>query len=235
MPIRRRQVMPATPALEDAELQQVTFAGVRLLAAPGAVMLPQPATEALVDIAVESIDSRPARVADIGTGTGAVAIAVALRASRARFWATDDSSAAVALARTNVARHGLEDRVEVLLGDLLEPVPGRLDLVLANLPYHAEARSHSTVDKRRGKEPAHALYASGDGLRLNRDLIEACRTRLDEHGTLILQLYGSMLSAERSKLDLLLREVEARAAEGWQARVAAAAAGRSRTWKPWRA
>lgn len=135
----------------------------------------------------------------------------------------------------NVARHGLDDRVEVLSGDLLEPVPGRLDLVLANLPYHAQARSRAAGENARGPQPVHALYVSGDGLQLNRDLIDACRVRLEERGTLILQLYGSMLSAEKDRLDLLLREVEVRAEEGWHARVAAAAAGRSRIWKPWRA
>jgi HemK-like putative methylase len=225
---RRRQVMAAT-----VELEQVTFCGVQILAAPGVVMVPQRATEALVALAIECIGSRAARVADVGTGTGAVAVAVALRSPRARVWATDDSEAAVELARMNVARHGLEDRVDVMLGDLLEPVPGRLDLVLANLPYHAEARSHAAGENARGPQPVHALYVSGDGLQLNRDLIDACRIRLDERGTLILQLYGSMLSAEKDKLDLLLREVEVRAREGWQVRVAAAAAGRSRTWKPW--
>jgi release factor glutamine methyltransferase len=217
------------------QTEQVVFDGVPILVAPGAVMVPQRATEALVDLAVERVGSRPARVADVGTGTGAVTDALALRAHGTRVWATDDSEAAVALARSNVARHGLQDRVEVLLGDLLDPVPGRLDLVLANLPYRAEARAQSPGENLRLEEPEHALYAPGDGLQPNRDLIEACRTRLNERGALILQLYGSVLSAERGELDLLLREIEARAAEGWEARAAAAAAGRSRRWKPWRA
>jgi len=105
----------------------VVFDGVRILTSltsSGVVMTPVPATEALVDWAVEWIGSRSVRVADIGAGSGAVAVAVALRAPGARIWATDDSEAAVALARANVARHGLEERVEVLLGELLEPVPG---------------------------------------------------------------------------------------------------------------
>lgn len=97
-----------------------------ILTSPGAVMTPTPATIALVEEAAERIGSRPARVADVGTGTGAVAIAVALRAPNARIWATDDNETAVSLARANVARHSLQERVEVLLGNLLEPVPGRL-------------------------------------------------------------------------------------------------------------
>jgi len=225
-------VVPSTP---QPAFEQAIFGDVRILTAPGLVMTPQPATRALVDVAVEWIGSRPSRVAGVGTGTGAVAIAVALRAPAARVWAIDDSDDAIALARTNVARNGLQDRIEVLSGNLLEPVPDQLDLVVANLPYHAEARSHSRSENARGTQPHHALYTSGDGLQLNRELIEACRTRLDEHGVLVLQLYGSVLSAGREELDQLLQEMEARAAEGWQPRAAAAAAGKPRTWKPWHA
>ena len=200
---------------------EVVFDGVTLLTAPGAVMTPRSTTEALVDWAVEWIGSRSVRVADVGTGSGAVAVAVALRAPSARIWATDDSKAAVALARTNITRYGLQERVKVLLGDLLEPVPGRLDLVLANLPYHAAARSRGPNASACCEQPEHAIYAPGDGLQLNRDLINACRTRLQERGALAIQLYGYVLSAGRGELDQLLREIEARGAEGWEARVAA--------------
>jgi HemK-like putative methylase len=164
------------------------------------------------------------RVADVGTGSGAVAIAVALRAPGARIWATDDSEPAVALARANVARFGLEQRVRVLAGDLLDPVRGRLDLVLANLPYHAAARSRGPAASACRDQPEHAIYAPGDGLRFNRELIEACRTRLSAGGALAIQLYGHLLSAGSGELEQLLAEIEARAAEGWEARVAAASA-----------
>jgi hypothetical protein len=175
------------------------------------------------------------RVADVGTGSGAVAVAVALRAPSARIWATDDSEAAVGLARANVARHGLEERVEVLLGDLLGPVPGRLDLVLANLPYHAAARRRGGVASAWREQPEHAIYAPGDGLQFNRDLIDACRTRLRERGALAIQLYGCLLSAGRGELDQLLWKIEARAAEGWEARVAADADGRGGRRCAWHA
>jgi release factor glutamine methyltransferase len=186
-------------------------------------MTPRPTTEALVDWAVEWIGSRSVRVADVGTGSGAVAIAVALRAPGARIWATDDSEHAVALARANVARFGLEPRVRVFAGNLLEPLAGQLDLVLANLPYHAAARSRGPASACRD-QPEHAIYAPGDGLRFNRELIEACRTRLSAGGALAIQLYGHLLSAGSGELEQLLAEIEARAAEGWEARVAAASA-----------
>ena len=58
-----------------------------------------------------------------------------MRLPNARVFATDTSRCAVALARANVRRHGLCDRVTVRHGDLLDPVPGEIDLVVANLPY----------------------------------------------------------------------------------------------------
>ena len=214
---------------------EVVFDGVPIFISPGAVMTPASGTVALVDVAAEWIGSRSVRVADVGTGTGAVAVALALRAPGARVWATDDDEGAVSVARANVARYRLQERVEVLLGNLLEPVPEQLDIVLANLPYHAEARSRGPDETANRDQPEHAIFACGDGLQLNRDLIHACRTRLDERGCLAIQLYGSILSGGRGALDELLVEIEARAAEGWEARAAADAAGAAHTWEPWQA
>lgn len=212
---------------------EAVFDGVPIFVSPGAVMTPVPDTVALVDAAVERIGSRSVRLADVGTGTGAIAVAVALRAPSARIWATDDSEAAVSVARANVARHDLQERVHVLLGNLLEPVPDQLDIVLANLPYHAEARSRGPDETANRHQPEHAIYAPGDGLQLIRELIRACRTQLEEHGCLALQLYGSILSAGREELDQLLREIEARAAPGWEARAAGDAIGNAPKCDPW--
>ena len=98
-------------------------------------MTPRPATEQLVAAALDRIGGRAARVVDVGTGSGAIAIAIARAAPASDVWATDNSSSAVALARANVRRHQLQNRVTVVRGDLIEPVPGPIDLVVANLPY----------------------------------------------------------------------------------------------------
>src|SRR3712207_5266611 len=98
-------------------------------------MIPRRAGEQLVLAAVARIGDLRARAADVGTGSGAIALAIASACPRAEVWATDTSFPALALARANVRRHGLESRVFVRHGDLLDPVPGYLDLVVANLPY----------------------------------------------------------------------------------------------------
>jgi release factor glutamine methyltransferase len=96
-------------------------------------MTPRPATERLVERSLARLPSRPTTVADVGSGSGAIAIA--LRAPRAEVWAADLSGAAVELAQANVALYELAARVHVVQGDLLDGVPGGVDLVVANLPY----------------------------------------------------------------------------------------------------
>lgn len=179
-------------------MTEAPFCGLRVLTDPGRVMTPRPSTEALVAVAAERIGDLPALVADVGTGSGAVAVALAARAPRARIWATDASRAAVRLARSNVARHGLGDRVSVVHGDLLEGVPKSLDVVVANLPYLAE-RVRSRRPALAG-EPPEALFAPGDGLGPYRRLIADCRWALHPGGLLAIQLHGRVVTCEASEL-----------------------------------
>src|SRR5215204_3229164 len=138
-----------------------TFSGLMLGTAPGEVMTPRSTSERLVAEACARVDDGPARIADVGTGSGALAIAMAHACPRADVWATDVDSRAVALARANVARVGLGDRVAVRRGDLLERVPAPVDLIVANLPYLAEARAADYPDL--SSEPFDAVFAAGDG------------------------------------------------------------------------
>jgi release factor glutamine methyltransferase len=179
----------------------ITFHGHDLMAAPGVVMTPRPTSERLVDAAVAIAGARPARIADLGTGSGAIAVALAARLPQAEIYATDTSVAAVSLARANAARLGLGERVTVLHGSLLDPVPGSLDLIVANLPYlpAAEAGRHADVDG----EPPEAVFAPGDGLGPYRALLTGGWERLAAGGTLLIQLRRRVLAAKRDELDVL--------------------------------
>ena len=106
---------------------------------PG-VFVPRPETETLVEVALEAIRATSApTVVDVGTGTGAVALAIARFRPDARVIATDIAPSAVALTSRNAVRLGLQ--IDILLGDLLGPVPpdlrGHLDLIVSNPPYVA--------------------------------------------------------------------------------------------------
>jgi release factor glutamine methyltransferase len=188
---------------------KTTFYDLPLLTAPGRVFTPRPTTERLVDAALERIDGVPMRVADVGTGSGAVAVALAVNRPQVEVWATDTNEEAVDLARANAERLGVADRVHVLHGDILDPLPEPVDLVVANLPYLPE----SEHDARYDSEPDDAVYAPGDGLGPYRRLLDACREgKLETGGTVLLQFHREPLAADCWQLEDLRAELEAKIA-----------------------
>jgi release factor glutamine methyltransferase len=180
---------------------EVGFNGLSVLTARGRVMTPRPASEQLVATAARRIGGAPARVADVGTGSGAIAVSLALAAPRAEIWATDTSAASVLLARANARRFGVDERVHVLRGDLLETVPGEVDLILANLPYlpSSDRDRHPEL----AGEPDDAVFAPGDGLGPYRRLLRLAEERLSPSGAVMIQLHRRVLVAERDELAAL--------------------------------
>ena len=164
-------------------------------------MTPRSASEQLVDAARARIGGRAARVVDVGTGGGAIAIAIAIACRSAEVWATDTSRSAVLLARANVCRHRLAGSVHVRQGDLLAPVSGRFDVIVANLPYVAAetAADHPEL----ADEPFEAVFGAGDGRAHYRRLVAAAATRLTIDGLLLLQLDRRVLAASLEELPAL--------------------------------
>jgi release factor glutamine methyltransferase len=184
---------------------KTTFSQLQLETAPGRVFTPRPTTEALVDAALDRIDGVPMRIADVGTGSGAIAVALAAKKPNVEIWATDTNADAVELARSNAERLGVADRVHVLHGDLLDPLPAPVDLIVANLPYLPE----SEHDARYDEEPHDAVYAAGDGLGPYRRLLDACRDgKLETGGTVLLQYQGKPYAADCWQLEDLRARLE---------------------------
>lgn len=152
-----------------------------------AVLVPNPDTETLVLRAVEWCRARgePVRVADVGTGSGCIAVSVAYYVPKATVFAGDDDPAALAVAERNVSRHGLQGRVSLLLGDLLEPFPGDLDLICANLPY---LDRDAALEVEVLAQPAHALFAEQNGLALVRRLLAEAPAKLSPHGAVLVEM-----------------------------------------------
>jgi release factor glutamine methyltransferase len=148
-------------------LQHVTgeqgFRRLVLRVRPG-VFIPRPETEVLVDVALAgSAGIRDPVVVDVGTGTGAVGLAIKDERPDATVYGTDLSPEAVSLARENAEALGLP--MEVLEGELLEPLPrdldGALDVVVCNPPYVALDRRDSLPPDVRA-EPALAIFGGID-------------------------------------------------------------------------
>lgn len=192
---------------------ETTFADLPFAIAPGRVFVPRPATEVLVQRALEWIGEEPKRVADVGTGSGAIGVTLAVRKPAIEVWATDVSPEAVELTRRNAERLGVTDRVHALEGDLLEPVPVPVDIVVANLPYLPD----SLHDPRYDDEPPQAVYAPGDGLDPYRRLLNACREGklVIPGGVVLIQFHREALVANCWQLEdlrVLLEERQKAAA-----------------------
>jgi release factor glutamine methyltransferase len=175
----------------------VEFGGLELVTSP-LVMTPRATSRGLVARAVEHLAGRPGVAVDVGTGSGAIALALAQAAPTAHVWATDVSEAAVEVAALNAARAGLADRIAVRHGDLLDPVPGMADVIVANLPYLPLSERHEHPDLL--AEPLGAVFADGDGLGIVRRLVAAARRRLRPDGLLALQVRGRIHAAPAAEL-----------------------------------
>jgi len=153
------------------------FMSLDLLVTP-AVMIPRPETELLVVAALKRLDAIPAGereraplVLDVGTGSGAVALAIAAGRTDCRLVATDVSAEALEVARQNVQRLEMGDRVELRQTDLVEGIDEEFDQVLANLPYIDPDWPEAVTAEVAGSEPSLSLYAGQDGLDLIRRLL----------------------------------------------------------------
>jgi len=151
------------------------------------VLVPRPESELLVDAALQIVRSRPVtRVAEIGTGCGAIAIILALSLPEARIYATDISAPALKVARLNCQNHGVADRICLLAGDMLDPLPGPVDLIVANLPYvpELEVSRLGLADF----EPLLALDGGRDGLEKIGRLCSGVGDKLRPGGFLLLEI-----------------------------------------------
>jgi release factor glutamine methyltransferase len=133
------------------------------------VLIPRPETELLVELALEL---QPRRVLDVGTGSGAIALAIAAELPGCEVLASDTSSRALEVARTNAERLGLAGRVE-LIGEPVPAAVGELDLIVANLPYVSEVDWDGLEPEVTQWEPREALLAGPDGLDVFRSAIPA--------------------------------------------------------------
>ncbi|MCX5999776.1 MAG: peptide chain release factor N(5)-glutamine methyltransferase [Chloroflexi bacterium] len=173
-------------------LNQCQFYGLDLYIDARA-LIPRPETEMLVEVAVEFAKLHfpagvPSLVADVGTGSGAIAIALALNLPLATVYAIDISAGALDVARVNCARHRMEERVKLLHGDMLEPLSGPVNIVVANLPYVADSDLPGLMPEVRENEPLVALAGGPDGLVKIRQLLPQAVTKLLPGGLMLLEV-----------------------------------------------
>lgn len=148
-------------------------------------LIPRPETELLVELALARLPPATSlRVADLGTGSGAIALAVASERALAQVVATDASTGALAVARSNARANALGN-VEFREGSWLKPLAGeRFDLIASNPPYIAKGDPHLASLQH---EPDLALTSGADGLEAIREIVAAAPSHLQPGGWLLLE------------------------------------------------
>ncbi|WP_227498507.1 peptide chain release factor N(5)-glutamine methyltransferase [Synechococcus sp. PCC 7336] len=140
------------------------------------VLIPRPETELLVDVAANWLHDRPAGLwADLGTGSGAIAIGLACEVPDVRLLAVDLSHGALQVARANIERYQLSDRIAILQGSWFEPLAPNAQLlqgILSNPPYIPTAEIEQLQPEVRDREPRLALDGGENGLKAIEHLVE---------------------------------------------------------------
>jgi ribosomal protein L3 glutamine methyltransferase len=127
------------------------------------------------------------RILEIGTGSGCIAIAAAVHNPQITVDATDIDARALELARANVSRHGVGDRVRLVEADLFPAGDTRYRVIISNPPY-VPTRDIGGLPREYGHEPVQAFDGGADGLVVVRRIIEGARQRLASDGLLIVEV-----------------------------------------------
>jgi ribosomal protein L3 glutamine methyltransferase len=143
------------------------------------------------------LTDEPARILDLCTGNGCIGVAAAVAFPDAEVHLSDLSQTALAVARRNVERHGLTERVDVLESDLFDRVPGAYDLIISNPPY-VDAKDMAALPVEFHAEPVMALASGVDGLDFTRRLLREAADHLTEAGVLIVEVGNSAAALEES-------------------------------------
>jgi len=151
------------------------------------VLIPRPESELLVEKAINLAQNRTiSTIAEVGTGCGAIAISLALNLPEVAIYATDISAQALEVARFNCQQHGVTDRICFLQGDMLDPLPEPVDLIVANLPYVRE--SELSREGSLSFEPVLALNGGTDGVEKIDRLCHQASDKLHLEGCLLLEI-----------------------------------------------
>lgn len=187
------------------------FWGIDLIVTP-AVLIPRPETEHLIETVLELngtavVKDRPkvsgdrVRMIDVGTGSGCIALALAKELSHAEIHATDNSVAALEIARANAARHQLEKRVQFHQTDLLAGLNLPFDMIVSNPPYVGETEEDQVQLEVRKFEPRSAVFAGPIGTEVIARLIAQAHTALHPGGWLVLEISGTIAEPVRGLLE----------------------------------
>jgi len=135
-------------------------------------LIPRPETELLIDDVFKNFPDKEASITfvEVGIGSGIISIMLAKHYVNARFIAVDISEDALSIAKVNIEKFGLTERIELRLGSLLEPITEKIDYLVSNPPYIEDGVS---LESNLSYEPQNALFGGKIGDELIKKLLDA--------------------------------------------------------------
>ena len=180
---RIRTRKPAAYLTQEAWLQGVSFYVDERAIVPRSFL-----AELLVDGSVDDfLSEQTRRVLDLCTGNGSLAVLAAMAWPEVEVTGADISADALAVARINVDKHGLQERIQLQLSDGLSALPGPWDLILCNPPY-VNAASMAALPAEYRAEPALALAGGNDGMDFVRQLFAAAPACMSDDAVILLEI-----------------------------------------------
>lgn len=175
--------LPAAYLTQEAWLQ-----GVRFYVDERAIVPRSFIAELLADGSIDPwLGAHTSTVLDLCTGNGSLAVLAAMAYPDIHVDASDLSAEALEVARINVERHGLTQRIRLLHSDLFDAVHGRYDLILCNPPY-VNTLSMAALPAEYQAEPELALAGGDDGMDLIRRILRQAPDHMNEQAVLVLEI-----------------------------------------------
>ncbi|MBW6488731.1 peptide chain release factor N(5)-glutamine methyltransferase [Sulfurimonas sp.] len=150
--------------------KKVSFYSEEFFISEGA-LIPRPETELLIDEVIKNVEdkNRNLTFAEVGVGSGIISIMLAKTFPNAKIIAVDISEAALNIAKINIEKFSLQDRIELRLGSLLEPVSEHVDYLVSNPPYIA---NDFKLESNLSYEPQNALFGGEVGDEIIKELLD---------------------------------------------------------------
>lgn len=167
-----------------------------------ATLIPRSETEELVEWALNELPATPLKILDLGTGSGAIAVSLKLARPQWQVWASDISTAALAVAADNA--HDLGAAINFRQSDVFTNLAvEKFDAIISNPPYIAPSERDVMDASVLAHEPATALFAAEAGLAIYRRIL----TDLPQHLTTNGQFFGEFGYHQRPALAKMVAEL----------------------------
>ncbi len=134
-------------------------------------LIPRPETELLIDEIEKNVVDKDAVMTfvEVGVGSGIISIMLAKKFKNAKIIAVDISSKALAVAQKNIEKFGLQERIELREGSLLEPIVEKMDYLVSNPPYIA---ADAMLESNLSYEPQNALFGGSVGDEIIQEVLD---------------------------------------------------------------